>query len=90
MAALVLFAGCKKEKETTGTTLTASIEQQKAGGSRTSIDPVADNQAEIRWTTGDKIVVNNGSSSATFSLINGEGTTTGTFNYNGEYNPVKK
>ena len=85
MAALVLFAGCKKEKETTGTTLRASIEQQKTGGSRTSIDPVADNQAEIRWTTGDKIVVNNGTSSATFALVNGAGTTEGTFNYNGEY-----
>ena len=85
MAALVLLAGCKKDKETTGTTLTASIEQQSGNGSRTSIHPVADNKAEIHWTDGDKIVVNNGTSSQTFNLTAGAGGKTGTFTYNGEY-----
>ena len=85
MAALVLLAGCKKDKETTGTTLKASIEQQSGNGSRTSIHPVADDQAEIHWTDGDKIVVNNGTSSQVFNLTAGAGGKTGTFTYNGEY-----
>ena len=84
MAALVLFAGCKKDKETTGTTLKASIEQCKGDGSRTSLVPVG-NEAEIRWTAGDKIVVNNGTTNGTFTLTAGQGTTNGTFTYNGEY-----
>ena len=82
MAALVLFAGCKKDKETTGTTLTASIEQQQGNGSKTSLDP---SNGAIKWTTGDKIVVNNGTTNGTFTLTAGAGTTTGTFTYNGEY-----
>ena len=82
MAALVIFAGCKKDKETTGTTLKASIEQYKSGDSKTSIDP---SNGAIKWTTGDKIVVNNGTTSGTFTLTNGAGSTTGTFTYNGEY-----
>ena len=85
MAALVMFAGCKKDKETTGTTITASIEQQSGNGSRTSIVPAPDDKAEIHWTDGDKIVVNNGTSSQTFNLTAGAGGKTGTFTYNGEY-----
>ena len=85
LAALVIFAGCKKDKETTGTTLTASIEQYKGGDSKTSIVPVDPTTAEIRWTLGDKIVVNNGTTSGTFSLTSGAGSTTGTFTYTGEY-----
>lgn len=84
MAALVIFAGCKKDKEITGTTLKASIEQYKSGDSKTSIVPVG-SEAEIRWTAGDKIVVNNGSMSRTFTLTGGAGSKTGTFTYNGEY-----
>lgn len=84
MAALVLFAGCKKDKETTGTTIKASIEQCKGDGSKTSIVPVG-GEAEIRWTAGDKIVVNNGSKNGTFTLTNGQGTKNGIFTYNGEY-----
>lgn len=82
MAALVLFAGCKKDKETIGTTLKASIEQQQGNGSKTSLDP---SNGAIKWTTGDKIVVNNGTTTGTFTLTTGAGTTTGTFTYNGEY-----
>ena len=85
MAALIVFAGCNKDKETEGTVLKASIEQQKGDGSKTSIVPISDVEAEIRWTAGDKIVVFNGTSSATFRLTNGAGTTNGTFTYNGEF-----
>lgn len=84
MAALLLFAGCKKDKEMTGTMLKASIEQYKSGDSKTSIVPVGD-EAEIRWTSGDKIVVNNGTENGTFTLTNGQGSKNGTFTYNGEY-----
>ena len=82
MAALVLFAGCKKDKETTGTTLKASIEQQKGDGSKTSLNPT---NGAINWTAGDKIFVYNGTSSATFTLSAGAGSTNGTFTYNGEF-----
>ena len=65
MAALLLFAGCKKDKETTGTTLKASIEQQQGGGSKTSLDP---SNGAIKWTAGDKILVNNGTTNGIFTL----------------------
>lgn len=81
MAALVLFAGCNKDKETQGTTLKASIEQQK-GDSKTSLNPT---NGAINWTAGDKIIVYNGTSSATFTLSAGAGSTNGTFNYAGEF-----
>jgi len=84
MAALVLFAGCKKDKEITGTTLKASIEQYKSGDNKTSIVPVG-TEAEIRWTEGDQIVVNNGSTSDIFTLTNGQGTKNGTFTCDDEY-----
>ena len=82
MAALVLFAGCKKDNETKGTTLKASIEQQKGDGSKTSLNPT---NGAINWTTGDKILVYNGTSSVTFTLSAGAGSTNGTFNYAGEF-----
>ena len=82
MAALVLFAGCKKDKETTGTTLKASIEQQQSDGSKTSLDP---SDGAIKWTAGDKILVNNGTTNGTFTLVGNGGSTNGTFSYNGEY-----
>ena len=81
LAALVLFAGCKKENDTKGVTLKASIEQNK-GNHRTSLNPA---NGAINWTAGDKILVNNGSSNATFTLTGGAGTTEGTFTYNGDY-----
>jgi len=81
MAALVLFAGCKKENETKGTTLKASIEQNQSD-SKTSLDP---GNGAIKWTAGDKILVYNGTSSATFTLSTGAGSTNGTFNYAGEF-----
>ncbi len=82
LAALVLFAGCKKDKETTGTTLKASIEQQQGDGSKTSLDP---SNGAIKWTAGDKILVNNGTTNGIFALVGNGGSTTGTFSYNGEY-----
>ena len=82
LAALVVLAGCKKEKETTGTTLKASITQNTSD--RTSLHPNGQT-AEIHWTAGDKILVNNGTSNATFTLSDGAGTKTGTFTYSDEY-----
>ena len=81
MAALVMLVGCKKENDTKGVTLKASIEQNK-GNDRTSLDPA---NGAINWTAGDKILVNNGTSNATFTLTAGAGTIEGTFTYNGEY-----
>ena len=82
LAALVMFAGCKKEKETTGVTLKASIEQNTTD--RTSLHPNGQ-VANIFWTAGDKVLVNNGTSNATFTLTTGAGSTEGTFTYNGDY-----
>ena len=81
LAALVMFAGCKKDKDTAGTVLKASIEQNK-GNDRTSLNPT---DGAINWTAGDKILVNNGTSTATFTLTGGAGTQDGTFVYNGDY-----
>ena len=81
LAALVLFAGCNKDKETQGTILKASIEQHKSD-SKTSLNPT---NGAINWTAGDKIIVYNGTSSATFTLSAGAGSTNGTFNYAGEF-----
>ncbi len=81
LAALVVFAGCKKEKETNGVVLKASIEQNKGEG-RTSLNPA---NGAINWTAGDKILVNNGTSNATFTLTTGAGSKNGTFTYNGDY-----
>ena len=81
LAALVVFAGCKKEKETNGVVLKASIEQNKGEG-RTSLNPA---NGAINWTAGDKILVNNGTSTVAFTLTAGAGTTEGTFTYGGDY-----
>ena len=84
LAALLMFVGCKKENEneTKGTILKASIEQNM--GDKTSLHPMG-NMAEIHWTAGDKILVNNGTASQTFTLAEGAGTKNGTFNYDGDY-----
>lgn len=84
MAALVIFAGCNKDKETQGTTLKASITQNQ-GDSKTSLYPISDTEAEIRWTTGDKILVSNGGTPVQFTLKDGNGSTNGTFTYGGEF-----
>jgi hypothetical protein len=85
MAALVLFAGCKKDTTTMTSTLKASIEQNQGDGSKTSLVPISDTDAEIRWTEGDQILVTNGTSTKTFTLTNGAGSTSGTFTCSGEY-----
>jgi len=81
LAALVTFAGCKKDKETTGTTLKASIEQNQGEG-KTSLNPT---DGAISWTAGDQILVSNGGTPVQFALSGGEGTTNGTFTYAGEF-----
>lgn len=82
MAALIVFAGCNKDKETEGTTLKASIEQNQGDGSKTSLNPA---NGAISWSEGDKILVSNGTTSATFILSSGQATTNGTFTYAGEF-----
>ena len=82
LAVLIVFVGCKKDQETAGTTLKASIEQQKGDDSKTSLNPT---NGAIYWTAGDKVLVYNGTSSATFSLTSGEGSANGTFTCNGEF-----
>lgn len=83
LAALVLFAGCKKDTTTTMTsTLKASIEQNQGDGSRTALNPT---NGAITWNAGDQILVSNGSSTKTFTLTGEAGQTIGTFTCSGEY-----
>lgn len=82
MAALLVFAGCKKDKEMEGTTLKASIEQHESDDDKTSLNPT---DGAISWMAGDKITVYNGTVTATFRLTSGEGSTNGTFTYNGDF-----
>ena len=83
LAALVLFAGCKKDTTTTTTsTLKASIEQNQGDGSRTALNPT---NGAITWNAGDQILVSNGSSTKTFTLTGEAGQTIGTFTCSGEY-----
>ena len=81
LASLAIIASCKKEKETSEVTLNASIEQHKSG-SRTSLNPT---DGAIYWMAGDKILVNNGTNSAIFSLASGQGTSNGNFRYSGSF-----
>lgn len=83
LAALTLFAGCKKDTTTTTTsTLKASIEQNQGDGSRTALNPT---DGAITWNAGDQILVSNGSSTKTFTLTGEAGQTIGTFTCSGEY-----
>ena len=83
LAALVLFAVCKKDTTTTMTsTLKASIEQNQGDGSRTALNPT---NGAITWNAGDQILVSNGSSTKTFTLTGEAGQTIGTFTCSGEY-----
>lgn len=78
MAALIVFAGCNKDKETEGTVLKASIEQHNSD-SKTSLNPT---DGAILWTTGDQILVSNGSTPVQFNLSD---AANGTFTYAGEF-----
>ncbi len=83
LAALLLFAGCKKDKTTTMTsTLKANIEQNQGDGSKTALNPT---NGAITWMSGDQILVSNGSSTKTFVLTSEPGLTTGTFTCSGEF-----
>jgi len=83
LTALAVVAGCKKE--TTGTMLKASIGQHKSGYSKTSLVPISDTEAEIHWTMGDQILVNNGTDSQVFTLYDGANSKTGIFNCQEDY-----
>ena len=79
LAALVMLAGCKKNEQTTGTKLTAGIEQNKSN-SKTSL-----NDLTITWSAGDQLYVNNGTDAACFTLTSNPGATSGEFATTGEY-----
>ena len=83
LAALVMLAGCKKnEQQPSGTKLSAGIEQHKSD-SKTSLNP---DDLKISWTTGDKILVNNGSEPKEFTLSSVDGEGRGEFACTGDYN----
>lgn len=79
LAALVMLASCKKNEQTTGTKLTAGIEQNKSN-SKTSL-----NDLTITWSAGDQLYVNNGTAAACFTLTSNPGATSGEFATTGEY-----
>ena len=83
LAALVLFAGCKKDKTPTKIfALKATIEQNHGDGSKTALNPT---NGAITWMSDDQIIVSNGSSTTVFTLSGEAGSTTGTFTCSGEY-----
>ena len=84
MAALVIVSGCKKN-DVPGTVVKASIGKQKNDFSKTSLVPISESEAEIRWIMGDKILVNNGTDSQVFTLYDGDNTKTGIFNCQEDY-----
>ena len=86
LSALAMLAGCKKENKENGkAAFKASIEQQ-AATNRTSLEPGADNQAEIFWTTGDQInIVNAGGTPTIGTLQTGAGSTEGSFSVDENY-----
>ena len=80
LAALVMLAGCKKnDPKPNGTRLFAGIEKHKSD-SKTSLDGL-----QIKWSENDQLYVNNGTTSACFTLVSGAGTTKGEFATEGEY-----
>ena len=89
VAALVTFAACQKEinpaKQEAGiTALTATVEQQ-VGDTKTALG----NSNSVVWSEGDVIKVWNASNeSGDFTLIEGAGTTQGTFNGNEITDPL--
>lgn len=86
LSALAMLAGCKKENKENGkAAFKASIEQQ-AAPNRTSLEPGADNQAEIFWTTGDQInIINAGGTPTIGTLQTGAGSTEGSFSVDENY-----
>ena len=84
LAALIAMSGCKKN-DIPGTVVKASIGKHKSGYSKTSLVPISDIEAEIHWTMGDQILVNNGSTSQTFTLYDGANSKTGIFNCQEDY-----
>ena len=79
LAGLMVLGSCKKNEQNTnnnGSVLYAGIEQLTSN-MKTTLDP---GTGVINWTAGDKIMVNNGSETAMFNLVEGEGGTIATFN----------
>ena len=84
LAALIAMSGCKKN-DIPGTIVKASIGKHKSGYSKTSLVPISDTEAEIHWTMGDQILVNNGTDSQVFTLYDGANSKTGIFNCQEDY-----
>lgn len=85
LISLLLLFSCKKDKKETGNTVfTASIEQQGGhGDAKTALNPA---NGQIKWLSGDQIVIANGNGeTAIFNLQSGAGTTNGIFNTSGEF-----
>lgn len=74
----LLMSSCKKnnENKTEGIVFKATIEQ--APGTRTNIDPQG-TTGFVNWSAGDKIQINNGQTSSTFTLASTPGTNSGDF-----------
>jgi hypothetical protein len=82
LAGLVVFGSCKKNESNNNSTnengtLSAGIVQPN-DGAKTSITIEGD-EGIIKWTAGDQILVSDASHSGTFTLIEGEGTSSGVF-----------
>ena len=82
---LMMLVSCNKEKQTSKEAVfTANIEQTNGQqNGRTAINP---ENGQVKWLTGDKILVANGEGeTATFTLQSGAGSTNGTFRTTGEF-----
>ena len=73
--AMSLLSSCKKENTTDGKMVFKATVQQPNEGSKTAIQP----DGSVLWTAGDAIKVYNGDAQATFTLSEGEGSTSATF-----------
>lgn len=84
LSLLMLFSCNKDKKEAGKTVFTASIEQQGGqGNAKTALNPA---NGQIKWLSGDQIVIANGNGeTSVFNLQSGVGTTNGMFNTSDEF-----
>ena len=84
LSLLMLFSCNKDKKEAGKAVFTASIEQQGGqGNAKTALNPA---NGQIKWLSGDQIVIANGNGeTSVFNLQSGAGTTNGMFNTSDEF-----
>jgi hypothetical protein len=85
LMSLFLLFSCNKDKKEAGKAVfTASIEQQGGqGDAKTALNPA---NGQIKWLSGDQIVITNGNGeTSVFNLQSGAGTTNGIFNTSNEF-----